>query len=204
MLNDLFTQEATRLGGTVVLSRAYKPGQSNFKYEIEEISKRKREIEGLFIPDTYLAAVTIAPQLTYYNVVRIKLLGSSGWNSPKLIELAQGQMSSIEGAVFPDAFFPESTNAITQAFAADFEETYGRKPDMYDALGYETVRVLIEMIKTGAKDRLSMRDALAGLKNFPTFSGNLAAKPDRSFHRPLFLLQVKDGKITEISAQGQM
>ena len=205
LLQDMFSQEVKKLGGNIVLSLPYKPGQSDLRHEIEEISKRKREIQGLYIPDTYLAAVTIAPQLTYYNVVRIKLFGSSGWNSPKLIELAQGQMSSIEGAIFPDAFFPDSTNAITQAFTADFQDAYDRKPDMYEALGYETVRILIETIKTqGVKDQLAMRDALGNLKNFPTFSGPLSARPDRSFYRPLFLLQVRDGQITEITAQGQM
>ncbi len=204
LFRDVFIEEAGRQGGIVVLSVPYKHGQADLRLEIREIARRKREIEALFIPDSYMAAATIAPQLTYYNVVRLKLLGSSGWNNPRLIDLARGQMSSFEGATFPDAFFKKASTPITRQFVNDFEAAYGRKPGMYEAMGYETVRLLVEMItKNGVKNRPAMRDALASVKSFSTFSGYLAVQPDRSFHRPLFILQVRNGKIVDISATGE-
>jgi len=200
-----FAEEAARHGANVILNLPYKPGQSDFRDQIKEIAKRKREIEAIFIPDSYMAAATIAPQLIYYNVVRVKLLGSSGWNNPKLIQLAMGQESSIEGAVFPDAFFEEAKSPTARVFIDEFEATFGHKPGLYEAMGYETVRILIERIKSGkAVDRIAMREELTGLDNFPSYCGYVSAQPDRSFHHPLFLLEVRKGKIVDISTSGEL
>ncbi len=205
LFNRVFTEEASKQGATVTLSIPYEPGQSDLRDEIKRISLKQRQIDALFIPDSYVAAATIAPQLTFYNVVRIKLLGSSQWNNPRLIELTRGQMASIEGAVFPAPFFAESTEASVQSFVREFMNCYDRVPDVYEAMGYETVRLMVTRLsETGADDREEFRKALSDTTGFPTFNGYMSAQPDRSFHRPLFLLQVKDGEITDISSTGQL
>jgi len=205
LFNEVLAEEVTRHGATVVLSIPYVPGQSDFHDEIKRIALRQRKIDALFIPDSYVAAATIAPQLTFYNVVRIKLLGSSQWNNPRLIELSRGQTSSIEGAVFPAPFFAESTDAAVQAFVREFMDCYDRVPDIYEAMGYETIRLMVRRLsETGAEDREEFRKALAETVDFPTFNGYMSVQPDRSFHRPLFLLQVKDGEIRDISSAGRL
>jgi branched-chain amino acid transport system substrate-binding protein len=130
----------------------------------------------------------------------MQLLGSSGWDSPKLIEFVQPQASSIEGAVFTDAFFGQSPEPVVRDFVQEFHTTFGYEPEIYEATAYETARIIATVIsEQRVSDRLKMRDALAGLKDFPSFSGYVQAQPDRSFRRPLFVLQVRQGQIVDIS-----
>lgn len=201
LFKSIFIQEAGKVGGEVVLAQPYQPAQTDFKQEIRLLSSQKRRIEALFVPDTYRTASLIGPQLKFYNVIRIQLLGSSGWNSPKLIEYVQPQTSSIEGAVFTDGFFAQSPQPLVRDFVFDFWSTYGYEPEIYEATAYETARVLAMLIsEKRVLTRLDMRNALASLSNFPTFAGNLTVQADRSFGKPLFILQVQNGQIIDISA----
>lgn len=201
LFKSVFIQEAGKAGGEVVLAQPYQPGQTDFKQEIRLLASQKRRIEALFVPDTYRTASLIGPQLKFYNVVRIQLLGSSGWNSQKLIEYVQPQTSSIEGAVFTDGFFAQSPQPLVRDFVFDFGSTFGYEPEIYEATAYETAKVLAMLIsEKRVSTRWEMRNALASLSNFPTFSGDLSVQADRSFRKPLFILQVRNGQIIDISA----
>lgn len=201
LFKSVFIQEAAKAGGEVVLAQPYQPGQTDFKQEIRLLSNRGRRIDALFVPDTYRTAALIGPQLKFYNVIRIQLLGSNGWNSRKLIEYVQPQTSSIEGAVFTDGFFAQSPQPLVRDFAFDFRSTYGYEPEIYEATAYETAKILATLIsEKRVASRVDMRNALASLSNFPTFSGNLSVQADRSFRKPLFILQVQNGEIIAISS----
>jgi len=200
LFKRVFQEEVKKKGGEIVIAQAYQPNQADFRQEIKTIAQQKRAIQALFIPDSYYTAASIGPQLKFYNVVRIQLLGSSGWDSPKLIELVQPQTSSIEGAIFTDGFFPQSPEPLVRDFVRSFNSTFGYDPEIYEATSYETGRIIASIItEQRVADRLRMRDALATLTNFPSFSGYVQAQPDRSFRRPLFILQVREGRITDIS-----
>lgn len=200
LFKKVFQEEVTKKGGEIVLAQAYQPNQADFRQEIKAIALQKRTIQALFIPDSYYAAASIGPQLKFYNVVRMQLLGSSGWDSPKLIEFVQPQTSSIEGAIFTDGFYPQSPEPIVREFVHSFSSTFGYPPEIYEATAYESARIVAAMIsEQRVADRLKMREALNSLNNFPSFSGYVQAQPDRSFRRPLFVLQVRDGQIMDIS-----
>ena len=59
------------------------------------------DFEAIFIPDVYSQVGLIAPQLAYYDVTGIKLLGTNLWNSPKLVEMAAPY---LQGSIFVDGF----------------------------------------------------------------------------------------------------
>ena len=49
----------------------------------------------------------LIPQLAFYNITGVALIGSDNWHTKDLIERAGRH---AEGAVFVDGFFPESTD----------------------------------------------------------------------------------------------
>ncbi|MBW2172759.1 MAG: penicillin-binding protein activator, partial [Deltaproteobacteria bacterium] len=55
---------------------------------------------AVFIPDTYEKAGMIAPQLPYYDVDNVLLLGTNLWHSDKLIQIAR---KYVQGAGFVEA-----------------------------------------------------------------------------------------------------
>jgi len=200
---DAFQEEVIKSGGEVVISQAYPPQQVDFREEISKIRKVRQNIDAIFIPDSYRVVANVAPQLIYHGVTHIQLLGSHEWNSPRLIEFTRHQPSSIEGAVFTDAFFAQSRAQAVREFTEEFYTTFEESPDIFEAIAYETAEVVLSILKEKrVLTRESLQNELANLKNHPSFSGYLHISPDRSFKRPLFILQVMDGQITDIPTTG--
>ena len=71
--------------------------------ELSEVEKKRRMLppettfEALFIPDFAENVAMLLPQLVYYGVENVQLLGSNGWSSPKLVRNAGERY--VNGAV---------------------------------------------------------------------------------------------------------
>ncbi len=216
-LANLFKEEVKKGKGAIVAEEQYKEGQTYFGKEVVRLFKIKetekkegrRSIrtfeatvaaDALYIPDYFDTIGLIAPHLAYYNIKDIKLLGSNGWNSPKLIELAG---KYVEGAVFTDGFFAGSKRETTLQFVNNFKDLYGTEPGIIEAQAYDAARMMIEAaIKSqesevgGQKEEI--RAILADLKNLPGATGNIAFDKDREAVKDLFILSVKNGQIVEV------
>ncbi|MCK4534592.1 MAG: penicillin-binding protein activator, partial [Syntrophobacterales bacterium] len=117
---DLFWDEVLWQGGQIRGVESYSSKQTDFGKEIkaltglnlsgkDEISGEKPipvvDFDALFIPDSYSTVNMIAPQLAFYDVIGVQLLGTSIWNSQDLLKK---ESKYLEGAVFTDCFFLNS------------------------------------------------------------------------------------------------
>jgi ABC-type branched-subunit amino acid transport system substrate-binding protein len=211
-LASRFKREVKGLGGEIVSEISYKPGQKDFGEELEflfgievkEHVKGRRhireytttvEIDALYIPDYPEAVGQIAPYLAYYNIKDVQLLGSNGWNSPKLVELA-GEY--VEGAVFVDGFFSGSVRPGTKKFIERFREVYGRQPGVIEAQAYDAAMMLMAAIGDGGESRDVVRDTLEGSYGFEGATGTINFDYKGEAVKELFVLTVKGRKIVEI------
>ncbi|MEE9542920.1 MAG: penicillin-binding protein activator, partial [Thermodesulfobacteriota bacterium] len=153
-----FKEEVVLLGGEVVGENTYVVGKSDFALELKELFELETferlegrrlirestsgiEADALFIPDNYDAVGQIAPYLAFYGIEDVALLGSNGWNSPFLTEIAEGH---VEGAVFVDGFFAESEREATRDFVKAFERVYGYEPGLLEAESYDAAMLLFQ------------------------------------------------------------
>ncbi|MDP2681251.1 MAG: penicillin-binding protein activator [Deltaproteobacteria bacterium] len=211
-LANLFKEEVKKGKGVIVAEEQYKEGQTYFGKEVVRLFKIKetekkegrRSIrtfkatvtaDALYIPDYFNTIGLIAPHLAYYNIKDIKLLGSNGWNSPKLIELAG---KYVEGAVFTDGFFAGSKREATLQFVNNFKDIYGTEPGIIEAQAYDAARIMIEAIAKWNGGKEEIRAILADLKNLPGATGNIAFDKDREAVKDIFMLEVRKGKIVEV------
>jgi ABC-type branched-subunit amino acid transport system substrate-binding protein len=91
------------------------------------------DFDAIFIPDAPKKAGLIIPQLAYYDVDDVLLLGTNLWHSKSLIQMAH---QYVQGAIMPDAFFLESDSPQVRQFVEQFEETYQEKPGFVEAVIY--------------------------------------------------------------------
>lgn len=225
-LANLFKEEVKKGKGDIVAEEQYKEGQTYFGKEVAKLFKIKetekkegrRSIrtfkatvaaDALYMPDYFNTIGLIAPHLAYYNIKDIKLLGSNGWNSPKLIELAG---KYVEGAVFTDGFFAGSKREATSQFVNNFRDVYGTEPGIIEAQAYDAARIMIDAAVKSQESELrnqphtasiggqkeEIRAILADLKNLPGATGNIAFDKDREAVKDIFILEVRKGKIVEI------
>ena len=211
-LANFFKEEVKKGKGVIVAEEQYKEGQTYFGKEVVRLFKIKetekkegrRSIktfeatvtaDALYIPDYFDTIGLIAPHLAYYNIKDIKLLGSNGWNSPKLIELAG---KYVEGAIFTDGFFAGSKRETTLQFVNNFKDLYGTAPGIIEAQAYDAARVMIEAMLQSNGEKEDVRTKLADLKAFPGATGNITFNKDREAVKDMFMFEVKNGQIVEV------
>ncbi len=199
-------------GGTIAGEAKYAPGKKDFGKELKalfDIKVERRlvgrrlvaeytpgiEVQALYIPDYYASVAQIAPYLAYYNIKDVVLLGSNGWNSPELIELA-GEY--VEGAVFVDGFFPRSNRKGTSDFVRRFKKVYGYEPGIIEAEAYDSAMIMLAAIAQNATDRLAVRDIIEKTEIPDGATGRIHFDEYGDAVKELFLLKVEDGRIIEV------
>lgn len=224
---ELFSEEVLKLGGLVIDEQSYPEDANDFRAQILHLKgiSAKREtsdyrqkseeellddlfqpdlpeypsttFDALFLPDYADRVGLIAPQLAFYGVQNLPLLGINGWNSPDLLRLA-GRY--VEGAVFVDGFFLDSPYPFVKEFIDTFVETYGEEPSILEAQAFDSANILFDQLdKTEVTDRSSLRNAISAVQNYPGVTGATSFDFTGEADKVLFQLQVKDGAIRQIN-----
>ena len=176
-------------GGHEDLSEEELPG--------EETLQDLLPFDALFLPDTYQTIALIAPQLTFYEVTGIPLLGPNSWNSPKLAVMAGDY---LQEAVFVDGFFLESPLPAVHELLERFRSEFHQEPGLLEALAYDSVRMMIEVIHTiGARTRDQLRNGLASVHDYPGASGSTSFGPGGEVEKSFFLLTVQNRRVVQIN-----
>jgi len=211
-LREVFLKKVQETGGKLVADVSYAPGMTDFKGPIQALSHHalkesgstgsESALDALFIPDAAETIALIAPQLPYYNVVGVTLLGTNLWEEKSL--LSAGGVY-LEGALFPSAFHRDSSGTsdpVQQAFVKDYRETYGEEPDFLAAQAYSAALLVLsareQVLKEGQPDRLRLRQWLLrmDLPNGPL--GPMRFAPDGHMERTYPILQITGGSLVRV------
>ncbi len=224
-LKTLFTLGVEALGGRVVGQAAYDPAANDFTESIrtlggiadEELERLSPDTEdgaaptsplpvaqtappidydALFIPGYFDKVGLLAPQLAFYNVMGVALLGGNGWNSPELLTIGEHY---VEGAVFVDGFFAGSKRTAVKTFVENFRLSFGQDPDILAAQAYDAAGLILSVLHDGAATREQLREGLLTIRNYPGASGTTSMTETGEAVKELFLLMVRKGAITEIN-----
>lgn len=208
---NLFWNEVLNHGGEIRGVEPYDTTQTDFGKEIKSIagintpendgtSEEEPEpiidFDALFIPDSYSRILMIAPQLAFYDVTNIQLLGTSSWNSP---ELLNKDSQYIEGAIFTDGFFLESHSPSVREFIEQFYIALGREPDNLEALVYDAARILVTALtEMHPQVRSDLRDNLFLISEYPGITGITSFSETGDAEKSLYMLMVSDNEIEQI------
>lgn len=208
---NLFWDETIKAGGEIRGVESYKGNQTDFSKEIKAIagityivrgSQSEKEpqptidFDALFIPDSYSRISMIAPQLAFYNVTEIQLLGTNSWNSPKLLE---GDSKFLDGSIFVDGFFPNTFYPQVRDFIDSFYVAFGREPQDMEALAYDATKIMVDLIAGGTvRTRTDLRDDLGRLEDYPGIMGKTTFTETGDVEKSLYVLTVRGNEIVQI------
>ncbi|WP_298038185.1 penicillin-binding protein activator [uncultured Desulfuromonas sp.] len=223
-MTDLFTEAVLERGGQVVALEGYPAQATDFRRQIKllmgldpdapdeeaEPASEAEMLEGLFLPDTPSAPFEalfipdyadrvglIAPQLAFYGIEDLLLLGINGWNSPELTRIAG---SYVEGSIFVDGFFRFSPYPFVREFVDLYFQKYGEEPSILEAQGFDAAGILLSLLdRPEVISREDVRAALSALRNYPGVTGATSFGPSGDADKVLFLLQVQNGNIVQIN-----
>ncbi|MBE0499819.1 MAG: penicillin-binding protein activator [Desulfuromonadales bacterium] len=218
---DLFTEEVEKLGAEVIVAQQYDETATDFGRQIKRLKGENPnrgkmvltgkallldlfvpdpppfEFEALFIPDYADKIGVIAPQLAYYGIENVPLLGINGWNSPDLLRTVGG---FIEGAVFVDGFFAYSPYPFVKEFVDLYYAKYGEIPTFLQAQGYDAASILLALLDNpDIRTRNDLRLALSQLQAYPGVTGATTFNWSGEAEKILYLLQVRNGNIEQIN-----
>ncbi len=147
------------------------------------------DFDAVFIPDTYQRVAMIAPQLVYHDVLDVQLLGTSLWQSQKLIELA-GEY--VQGAIFPSGFYGDYDDPALKAFVESYRANFESEPGILAATAYDTMRFLQKvMAQRQVRTRKDLREAILWSDGFHGVTGKIFFDIDGEVERKPILLTVR-------------
>jgi branched-chain amino acid transport system substrate-binding protein len=224
-LARLFAQEVYHLEGEIVAIESFKEGETDFAPQIQRLKAEDLKKYGLavpveiprppgkpvnrtekrvlytpgfdaiFIPSRAQDIGLLAAQLAFHDI-RVPLLGTNGWNSQDFVRTAD---RTVDGATFVDGFFVDSPSPAVQDFVQRYRKRFDSTPSLFTMQGYDAARVALEGIRHGATSGEALQEYLATHRDLPTLAGPAGFGPDGTLHRPLFLLQVKQGKFVQLN-----
>jgi branched-chain amino acid transport system substrate-binding protein len=161
-LRDLFRERVRQMGGAITAVESYKPDQTDFAEGIKKITRANNaridgkstdpastlDFDAIFIPDNYEKIAMIAPQFPYYNAFNVPFLGTSLWMSGDLVKSTGAY---LQGAIFPVGFSPDEDTEGMEEFVADYKDSFHSEPGVLAATGYDTIRLIRDIINKGVK-----------------------------------------------------
>ena len=164
--------------------------------EKEEEPEAIVDFDAIFVPDAPKKAGLVIPQLAYYDIENVCLMGTNLWDSDRLIKMA-GQYA--QGAILADGFFAESGAEAVREFTRKFEAAYGKMPGFIEAIAYDTAMMIFNTVRRPEiGSRTSLKDALLKIENFPGVTGLTTFDETGDCRKRLYLLRLKKNRFVEV------
>lgn len=214
-MTQLFEEMVRRNGGELIDVISYPEGTTDFRNQIEQllwkghsrpISEERTggmdppeyplpPFDALFIPDFADNISLIAPQLVFYGLRDIMLLGINGWYSPELVSRA-GRF--LGDAVFVEAFYAQSRSPEVRRFVELFQHEYGEPPSILEAQAFDAASLLLSTAdRTEVSNRDDLRTALVHLDDVRGVTGTKGFNLEGEAIKQLNLLGVERGRLVE-------
>ena len=174
---------------------SYAEGDIDFSAQVSKLKALKPE--AVVMTGYYQESAQLMIEMRKQGI-QCPILGSNGFNDPKILELAG---KAMEGSIWASGFFPDNPDPKVRRFVAKVQEKYKKKPNQFHAQAYDALWVIAEAIKRAGvtentpANRIKIRDALATTTNFPGVSGTHTFRPGKGdAEKSVFVLTLKDGK----------
>jgi branched-chain amino acid transport system substrate-binding protein len=158
----IFAETAKGLGAEVVASEGYQPDEKDFRSTLVRV--RDAKPDAIVLISYYADGALITRQTRSVGLTQ-PIVASGSIYSPKFIELA----GDASNGVFTESnFFPNDTRPEVQSFVTKFKAKYNEQPDDFNAVAYDTIILLADVIDKYGVDRTAIRDGLAQIKDVPS------------------------------------
>ncbi len=174
---------------------SYAEGDIDFSAQVSKLKALKPEV--VVMTGYYQESAQLMIEMRKQGI-QCPILGSNGFNDPKILDLAG---KAMEGSVWASGFFPDNPDPKVRKFVAKVQEKYKKKPNQFHAQAYDALQIIAEAIKRAGvtestpENRTKIRDAMYKITNFPGVSGTHTFKSGKGdAEKSVFVLTLKGGK----------
>lgn len=175
-------------GGAVVAEENYQQKDTDFGTQLVKIKNAGAEL--IFVPGYPPEVPQIIKQAKVIGFTG-RLCGADGWDNEAVIQAAG---ENIEGCFIVGAFSPEDTRPAVAGFVQKASAKLGRTPGTFEALGYDSMTLLAEAIKSAGDDPKAIAEALRKLKDVDAVTGKITITPEGDARKNAVVLKItKEG-----------
>lgn len=171
--------------------------------KVDSLTVPVKTIDVLYLPIASADEIgVVSSQVRYFNF-QSTILGGGEWND--LFELEQHRQYT-NGIIFPSDSYWSEEDERYRAFAARYENSFGKKPKSNSLYSYDAMKALLKVIADGVHRRNDIAFALSSLQSFQGIHTLISFTPER-VNGALSILQYRGRSITRLglydSATGQ-
>lgn len=187
-----FKETFEAAGGKIVKEEAYVAKDTDFRSTLTNLKSANPEF--IFIPGYYEEVGLIVKQARELGI-DVPLMGADGWDSPTLIDLAGAD--NLNNTFITNHYSSGDPDATIQKFVEAFSKKYGgAQPDAFNALGYDSVYLLVDAMKRAktTSDSEKIKDTLAETKDLALITGVISVDELHNPTKSATVLEYVDGK----------
>jgi ABC-type branched-subunit amino acid transport system substrate-binding protein len=183
-----FKDASRRLGHPVVIEQKYYAPDKDFKRQLAIIDDS--QVDAVVIWGDAPQAALILKQMRELGMKQ-RVFGSFRVLGDDLLPVAGEAAEGLE-VVYP--FDPTREDAAWSDFNRRFEKRFGRKPETFSSLAYDTMNILLDAICRAGLNRGRIRDALTGRVSYHGVTGDMTFDPNCKNVVPMYLATIQGGK----------
>jgi len=199
---EIFSARINRLVNDIAEPKAPTGWETDeYRGMTDERSENKNkpviDFDAVFIPDGPKKAGLIIPQLRYYDINDVYLLGTNLWHSRDLIKIAGYQIKKV---VIPEGFFAESRRKNVVQFVSAFKKAFGYTPGFIEAVSYDSAMLLFRLLsRPEISYRTALRAAMVNMPEFDGVTGRTLFDENGDAKKTIYLLKVRKSNFMEIA-----
>ena len=179
--------------GSVVAYESFTTKDADFSSQLSKISQSGAQV--LFTPQYYNEVALIVQQAHELGWTG-PIVGSDSWGSAETVTLCG---KDCYGLFFSTHYAAAGAKGATKEFIDRYEKTYGYVPDDVAALTWDSLRLIQTAIENSGKitgkikkDRKTVRDALAKIKNFKGITGDMTFTEEGDPSKCAVIVRISD------------
>jgi branched-chain amino acid transport system substrate-binding protein len=184
-----FRDASRRLGHPVVIEQKFRPGDTDFRHQLQVIEDSR--VDAIVLWTDIPEAAMILQQMQELGMKQ-RVFGSHRTIGDELVKLAGSAAEGFE-AVYP--YDPTRPDPRWLDFVSRYQARYHEKPDHFAALAYDQMQILLDAICRAGLNKGRIRDALTGLTSYKGVTGDMIFDPNCKNIAPLFLAHVHSSQI---------
>lgn len=190
-INDTFKKEFESLQGSVLATMSFEPNTSDFRTYLLKLKKAKPDLVILIgFKEMGFFMKQMGELGLSFNILTTGL-----FENPDIVKIA-GRFA--EKVYYTMPYFDINGNdKVVVDFKKYFLELYpGRQPAIEHALGYDTLKVLLNAMTNTQGSEEKVKENLYKTKNFPGVAGSLTFDANGDVIKPYGIKQYKNGIFT--------
>jgi branched-chain amino acid transport system substrate-binding protein len=193
-----FRDALAAAGGQVVQEVAFPPGTTTFAQQMQRL--RQANPQALFVAASERDVRQLAPQIEYYGLGNVRVLGSEAWGSEEVLRGVAARV--LEGVVTVTPLLRTSSAVSWGEFVGRYEAAHRRTLDnAYPGLGYDAAGLIIAALEGGSARPADVSRRVAATAGYRGATGILTVRDGAITRRP-FLVRIENGRLVPLPGGG--